>query len=109
MNTVLDCIEIYSGDIEHAWDVMERAFEDAEIDLDIDDVLDGLQDKLSYSMNWDSPTNSIIAAMYDNAISMIEDKYPDVEIEVFVNGYDTHFDIKMPEIGMEAEERRTHT
>ena len=60
----------------------------------------GLDDKKLYEYVWEDMemqglkdiSSTLISILFRNALSIIEEKYPDKEVDYYINGdYDTHF------------------
>lgn len=90
MITVLDILGIYEGDIEHAWEMCEDKLESLHIDGDkMEEVQDYLENSKS-EWDLDDITNSIISQILDRTTEIIEDEYPNISVDTYVNGWDTH-------------------
>ena len=91
---ILDVLGIHEGDIEHAWECCCDTLKQVLLSEKTEDLEERLKDEISNYLDPDDITNSIIWAMIDIAASIIEDEYPNITIETYVNGYDSHIDIK---------------
>lgn len=93
---------IYPEDIEHAVEVADDAMEEAGIDLtkegDIDE--DVITDALNQFGSWNDITTSVIEAYYSACADVVYEKFgrENVEVDYYINGYDSHFVVRLKEI-----------
>lgn len=64
------------------------------INMDFEYTQDEILEMLEENGNWKNITNSIIGVLYSIAESLVLEKYPNAEIETFINSYDSSFNIR---------------
>ena len=64
------------------------------INMDFEYTQDEILEILEENGNWKNITNSIIGVLYSIAESLVLEKYPNAEIETFINSYDSSFNIR---------------
>lgn len=103
MSDILSFFSIYPDEIERAdeicQDVLERL---GASDREIDRVYSKTYDNF-ISADFESfghMTNALIYFMFDSVRSLIKEKYPDLYVDIYVNGYDSHLCVN----GMSADD-----
>lgn len=93
MLDILDLLGIHTGDIEHAEgeirDALSTVFLSHKEDEVVERVSKCLQDGATNIFK--DPTNTIIENLFEVTRAVIEEEYPDMEMDYYVNGYDSHF------------------
>lgn len=100
MITNLQYLGIYEDSINMAIDIAEQAV-DAYVTSSshpVDDLADLATDWLQECGSFENITNSIIAAWFSSASSMIERDNPKLVVDYFINCDDSHFYINGEEI-----------
>ena len=93
MSDILSYFRIYPDEIKRADEICQDVLEhlgasNSEIDRVYSEAYDNF-----YSADLDSfghMTNALIYFMFDSVRSLIKEKYPDVDVDIYVNGYDSH-------------------
>lgn len=113
---VLNCFGIYEGDINRANEicqiVLNKSGMDSRYNDMMNDALDHFYDiQLGYEINI---TNGLIECMFNSTKNLLIEKYKNIEVDYYVNGYDSHlyinnmgaddFDFEELENGEEEEE-----
>lgn len=84
---VLNFFGIYEDALERADEYCQDVLTNAGLENKIDSVFDEAYDRF-YEFSWESSmsiTNALIYCMFDTTRSFITEKYPDLEIDVYVN------------------------
>lgn len=92
MITTCQFLKIYIGAIENIVDEIINEFK--KINMDFEYTQDEILEMLEENGNWKNITNSIIGVLYSIAESLVLEKYPNAEIETFINSYDSSFNIR---------------
>ena len=92
MITTCQFLKIYTEAIENSVD--EIINELKKINMDFEYTQDEILEMLEENGNWKNITNSIIGVLYSIAESLVLEKYPNAEIETFINSYDSSFNIR---------------
>lgn len=99
MMTNLAFLNIYPDAIDDAIESCEDAMKELGFTIsEIDDMNECAMEDLKEIGSFDDITNSIISAYYHAAASMIEDKYPGISVDYYVNCHDSPFTVDKPEI-----------
>lgn len=99
MMTNLAFLKIYPDAIDDAIESCEDAMKELGFTIsEIDDMNDYAMEDLKEIGSFADITNSIISAYYHAAASMIEDKYPGISVDYYVNCHDSPFTVDKPEI-----------
>lgn len=92
MITTCQFLKIYIGAIENSVDEIINEFK--KINMDFEYTQDEILEMLEENGNWKNITNSIIGVLYSIAESLVLEKYPNAEIETFIDSYDSSFNIR---------------
>lgn len=98
----LEYIGIYPAEIKRGVYIAESALEEADMSELIDKLNENAVARLKMSGSWDSITNSIIQAYFDEAMNIIQNR-SDHKCTYFVNGLDSHFMIDGDEVSPHKE------
>ena len=82
---------IYEDALERADEYCQDVLKNARLENKIDSVFDEAYDEF-YELNWDGNaniTNALIYCMFDTTRSYISEKYPDLEIDIYINCSDS--------------------
>ena len=94
----MNYMSIYEDDINNGIDTAEKALNQLELSNYNDELHREAFEELKEIGDWDHITNSIIAAYFRIAQSIIERELPDVDTDYFVNCTDSHFYIGQEEV-----------
>lgn len=94
----LNCLSIYEEAINNGIDTAEEALRQLELEHRIKSLHTIAEDQLKETGDWNHITNSIIAAYFDAAKTIIELERPDVDTDYYVNCLDSHFYIGDDEV-----------
>lgn len=101
-------LRIYPHAIDSAIEKCAKAMKDLGFTVSgLDDMNDAALEDLKEIGTFDDITNSIIAAYYGTAKCMIEERYPGIEVDYYVNCDDSPFIVNKPEIGDVREDWET--
>ena len=93
MNT-LSFFGIYPDSIERADKICQKILKHANFnDNEISELYDGIYDEFYNYMDYaefKTVTNALIFCMFYNTKNEIKKKYPDLDIDIYVNGLDSH-------------------
>lgn len=99
MTTNMQYLGIYEDAINDAIDSCERAMSQLDFDIsEIDDMNYAAVDDLQSIGDWHDITNSIISAYFSATRWKIKDRYPDLDVDYYVNCDDSHFYIDNVEV-----------
>ena len=99
MITNLQYLGIYEDSIDSAINSCEEALKQLEFDVsDIDRMNDYALEDLKACGDWNDITNSIINAYFSTTQWFIAQRYPEIDTDYYVNGYDSHFYIGGDEV-----------
>lgn len=103
MSDTLSYFGIYPDEIERADEICQDVLEHLGVsDNEIDRMYSEAYDDF-YSADFDSfghMTNALIYFMFNSVRSLIKEKYPDLDVDIYVNGYDSHLCVN----GMSADD-----
>lgn len=98
----LEYIGIYPSEIKRGIYIAESALEEVGLADLVDDLNECAVERLKLNGSWESITNSIIQAYFEEAQSMIQSKTSHT-CTYFVNGLDSHFMIDGDEVSPHKE------
>ena len=98
----LEYIGIYPAEIKRGVYIAESALEEAGMPGLIDKLNENAVARLKMNGSWDSITNSVIQAYFEEAVSIIQSR-SDYKCTYFVNGLDSHFMIDGDEVSPHKE------
>lgn len=98
MITTLQYLGIYEDAIENAVTTAENALTQLDLDYCIDELNESAFEDMKAINDWEHITNTIIAAYFACAQSIIERELPDVDTDYYVNCDDSHFYIGGDEV-----------
>ncbi len=93
MISVLQILGIHEDDIEHAYEMIEKVFEDIGIDNENMEKIEDYLENNKELWDLDDITNSIIGQMFDTAEGIINEEYPELTVSTYANGWASKFHV----------------
>ena len=99
MITNLQYLGIYEDAIDNAINSCEEAMKQMEFNVhDIDTMNEMAVDDLKDIGDWSDITNSIISAYFSTTKYLINKRYPELDVDYYINCSDSHFYIGGDEV-----------
>ena len=110
---ILSVLGICVGDIERAEEQCKNALNYCLLSSSVDKLEEVVSDLIEcdgFGFSFGDATNSLINYMFEATESLIRDTYPTLEVNYYVNGYDSRFYVKdddlfedLHDLGVDAE------
>lgn len=96
--SIVNSFGIYPDSIEHAWEQAQDFLESIGLSCEIDQLEDAINESDLRDIIEDDATNDIIEFIFSTTEDIVIDKYPSLDVEYHINGYDS--DISLSDEGI---------
>ena len=96
--SIVNSFGIYTESIEKAWEKAQNFLEFIGLSCEIDQLEDAINDADLKDIVGDNATNDIIEFIFSTTEDIVIDKYPSLDVEYHVNGYDSDISLSDEDI-----------